>query len=247
VPISRTRFLAETGWREEELAGKRVLDVGCGAGRFAEIVLSFGAELVAVDYSLAVDACWENLGPRSTLDVVQGDIFHLPFRRGSFDFVYCLGVLQHTPDVRRAFLALPGQLKKGGRLTVDVYRKVLLNILWPKYWLRALSKHMPKETLFRCVQLMIRYLLPISLAIGRVPRVGRKLRYAIPVVNHEGVFPLSRVQIEEWALLDTFDMLAALHDHPQTADTLRVWFGEAGLQGIEVFQRGCFVGRGVRP
>ena len=118
VPLSRARLLRSTGWGPGELEGKRVLDVGCGAGRFAEVTLALGADVVALDYSSAVDACRDNLAPHPRLDVVQGDIYRLPFRPGVFDFVYCLGVLQHTPDVRKAFLCLPPQLRPGGHLTV---------------------------------------------------------------------------------------------------------------------------------
>ena len=51
--VSRERFLTATGWEPESLAGKTVLDAGCGAGRFAEIALSCGATVFAVDYSRA--------------------------------------------------------------------------------------------------------------------------------------------------------------------------------------------------
>src|SRR5512147_1581240 len=59
-PIARERFLLRTGYQPTDLEGKRVLDVGCGAGRYAEVALSSGARLVALDYSSAVDACWQN-------------------------------------------------------------------------------------------------------------------------------------------------------------------------------------------
>lgn len=99
--ITADRFWAQSGWRPEDLKGKRVLDVGCGAGRFAEIALAAGAQLVALDFSTAVDACLENHQRQlSHLDVVQGNIYHLPFKAGQFDFVYCFGVLQHTPMLR---------------------------------------------------------------------------------------------------------------------------------------------------
>src|SRR5262249_166019 len=58
LAVSRERFFDYSGWSEKELKGKWVLDVGCGAGRFAEVALSMGAKVVAVDYSSAVDACW---------------------------------------------------------------------------------------------------------------------------------------------------------------------------------------------
>jgi SAM-dependent methyltransferase len=246
LPLSRERFEFSTGVPQAELSGMIVLDAGCGAGRFAEVALNGGAELVAVDYSSAVDACWKNLGPSPRLNVVQADIYRLPFEAGTFDLAYCLGVLQHTPDVARAFRALVEQVRPGGKLAVDVYPRLLLNLLWPKYWLRPFTKRMSARKLMPLVRWMVDTLLPVSLVVGRVPVVGRRLRYAIPVANHEPDFPLSPEQVREWALLNTYDMLAPVHDHPQSAKTLATWFLSAGLSEIEVFRRGHLIGRGVR-
>jgi SAM-dependent methyltransferase len=243
-PISHRRFFQQSGWTASEMAGRRTLDVGCGAGRFAEVALATGARLVAVDYSGAVDACRANLGPNSRLDVIQADIYRLPFRRRSFEFAYCFGVLQHTPDVRSSFAALTGQLAPGGRLAVDLYPRILLNLLWPKYWLRPLTSRVSPERLFPLVTRMVDLLWPLSLALGRVPRVGRRLRHAVPVANYEGVLPLTPAQLKEWAVLDTFDMLAPAHDHPQTVETLRAWFEEHRLVDVAVDRSGLVVGRG---
>jgi SAM-dependent methyltransferase len=247
VPVSRTRFFAESNWRPEALKGALVLDAGCGAGRFAEVALDAGATLVALDYSQAVDACWSNFRFHPRLHLVQGDIYRLPFAPGTFEFVYSFGVLQHTPDVERAFQSLVPQLKPGGRIAVDLYPATPLNYFWPKYWLRPLTKRVAPERLYRIVQKMVPMLLPASLALGRVPRAGRKLRHVIPVVNYEGIFPLSPQQIREWAVLDTFDMLAPAHDRPQSARTLKQWFAAAALEDVEVHRPGLVVGRGRKP
>ena len=243
-PISRDRFFAQSAWHPAEMADRWTLDLGCGAGRFAEIALSTGARVVAVDYSDAVDACRENLSPNPRLDVVQADVYRLPFRRAQFHFVYSFGVLQHTPDVRAAFLALAEQLAPTGRIAVDLYPRIALNVLWPKYWLRPITRRLGPETLFSLVSQMVNLLWPLSLALGRVRGIGRRLRHALPVANYEGLLPLPPDQLKEWAVLDTFDMLAPAHDHPQTADALRRWFEEANLHGVEVFRRGLIVGRG---
>jgi SAM-dependent methyltransferase len=247
IPLSRNRLFESSGWTPSMLKGKRVLDVGCGAGRFAEIALDAGAFVVALDYSSAVDACWANHSSCPQLNVVQGDIYHLPFVSNSFEFVYCLGVLQHTPDVKKSFAALPEQLCPGGRLVVDVYPDLWLNMLWPKYWLRPIAKRIPKQLLFSIVELMVSCLLPISLAVGRIPKLGRKLRYAIPVCNYDRIFPLSKSQLREWAVLDTFDWFAPMYDQPQTLSTLRAWFERAGMEEVQVFRRGSYVGRGIKP
>jgi uncharacterized protein YbaR (Trm112 family)/2-polyprenyl-3-methyl-5-hydroxy-6-metoxy-1,4-benzoquinol methylase len=245
-PISRERFFRQSGWQPRDLDGRLTLDIGCGAGRFAEIALSTGARVVAVDYSTAVDACRANLGSSPRLDVIQADVYHLPFRPRAFEFVYCFGVLQHTPDVHAAFLALSDQVAAGGRLSVDAYPRLLANALWPKYWLRPLTRRVRAERLFAIVAAMVPLLWPISLALGRVPLVGRTLRHALPIANYDGILPLPPDRLREWAVLDTFDMLAPAHDHPITVATMRQWLERAGLVDTAAFRDGLVVGRGAR-
>lgn len=245
VPISRDRFFLQSGWDPADLAGRTVLDAGCGAGRFAEVALACGATVVAVDYSSAVDAAYDNLGENPRFHGLQADIMSLPLRQDSFDFVYCFGVLQHTADARAALLALPGPLRPGGRLAVDVYMKTGMEALWPKYWLRPLTKRMDRERLFDLVSKVGPPLLPVSSLVGKVPKIGRRLRYLIPVVNYEGVLPLNREQVRDWAILDTFDMLSPAFDRPQSPETLTRWMQEAGMTDVEVVRTGHLVGRGV--
>jgi 2-polyprenyl-3-methyl-5-hydroxy-6-metoxy-1,4-benzoquinol methylase len=245
-PISAERFWHATGWRPTELAGKRVLDVGCGAGRFAEVALEAGGHVVAVDYSTSVDACRKNLSTHPNLTIVQADIYALPFAPGSFDFVYSLGVLQHTPDVARAFAALPPMLAPGGRLCVDFYERSWKSALLPKYWLRPFTKRIEKPRLFAALQRWVPRLLPLSVALRKVPVIGGQLRRLVPVANYVGELPLDERQQLEWALLDTFDWLSPAYDNPQTATTVRGWLESAGLASIEVTKAGHLVGRGRR-
>jgi SAM-dependent methyltransferase len=245
--ISARRFWNATGWQPEDVAGKWVLDAGCGAGRFAEIALKAGAVVVALDYSSASDACYANLGPHPNLHVVQGDIYSLPFVRQFFPFVYSLGVLQHTPDVRKAFSALPPMVANGGRLCVDYYWRRLRTLLHTKYLFRPVTKHLPKEKLFKYLQSAVPVLLPISQKLGRTPRVGRLLQRLVPVADYTGIYPLNQRQLEEWALLDTFDMLSPRYDNPQTVATARGWLVEAGFTDVKVFHEGQLVGRGRKP
>jgi SAM-dependent methyltransferase len=246
-PISATRFWASTGWQGKDIAGQYVLDAGCGAGRFAEIALQEGAKVVALDYSSAVDACYANLGHYANLQVVQGDIYALPFPRSSFPYVYSLGVLQHTPDVGRALAALPAVVSPGGRLCVDFYGLGIGTLLHAKYAFRPITKHIPQQTLFRILQAAVPVMLPVSQVLGAIPAIGQFLKRMIPVANYTGVYPLSGQQLREWALLDTFDMLAPEYDRPQPAGRVRGWLEAAGLSGIEVFRAGHLVGRGSKP
>src|SRR4030095_11940889 len=89
----------------------------------------------------------------------------------SFDGVFCLGVLQHTPDVHRTFQELPKYLKPRGRLAVDVYRRFPWWKQWTitKYWVRPLTRRLKPQTLYRCVNAYVGFMWPISRIINRLP------------------------------------------------------------------------------
>lgn len=244
-PISAERFWKATGWTPQQIAGQWVLDAGCGAGRFAEIALRAGARVVALDYSNAIDACYENLGQHGNLHPIQGNIFALPFRKGAFPFVYSFGVLQSTPDVPAAFAALPPVVSEGGRLSVDFYEKNWRSVLLPKYWFRPITKRVPQQQLFGLLERWVPRLFPVSCALLRVPMIGRMLANFVPIVNYTGILPLTRQQQLEWSLLDTFDWYGPAYDSPQTARTLARWSREAGMQQIEVKKAGHLVARGI--
>ena len=244
--ISSNRFWKATKLKPDEIKGKWILDIGCGAGRFAEVALEAGANLVALDYSNAVDAAYSNLGHHPNLHLVQGDIYALPFIKDFFPIVYSLGVLQHTPDVAKSFAALPVHLEKGGLLIVDLYWKRLQTLLHPKYLLRPFTKRMSQIKLFNVLHKYIPRLLATSQALGKVPLFGRFLKRFIPVADYTGIYPLNSEQLKEWALLDTFDMLAPEYDNPQTIRTINNWFEKAGFTEIEIFHEGHLVGRGIK-
>jgi 2-polyprenyl-3-methyl-5-hydroxy-6-metoxy-1,4-benzoquinol methylase len=242
--ISRDRFLGQTRWEPKSLEGALVLDAGCGAGRFAEVALSLGAQVVAIDYSEAVDACWQNLRSHPNLHTLQADIYRLPFKQGSFDFIYSFGVLQHTPDPHQALLALPELLKPGARLAVDIYLRNWARLSHGKFWMRPITSRLPHATLFKAIERSVPFLLPISRVVARVPGMGILLRRFVPVANYEGIQPLNEQQLYEWAVLDTFDWLSPTFDKPQTPQTLLSWLLEAGLVDVEVAKVAHLVGRG---
>lgn len=232
---SRERFFGGTGWTPGELAGERVLDAGCGAGRFTEVLLEAGARVWAVDASSAVEACLANVGPHPGLTVIQADLLALPFRPGCFDRVFCYGVLQHTPDPRRSFLALVEQLRPGGSIAADVYRKLPYVDRWTsKYLWRPLTTRLPRGLLGRLVEWYVPKWLPVDTRLARVPKLGRFLVAAVPCWNYTGLLELSPEELEAWAVLDTFDALSPHYDKPQTLEAVEAWCREAGLADVDV-------------
>jgi 2-polyprenyl-3-methyl-5-hydroxy-6-metoxy-1,4-benzoquinol methylase/uncharacterized protein YbaR (Trm112 family) len=197
--ISADRFWKATGWKPADIDGQWILDVGCGAGRFAEVALNAGANLVALDYSSAVDACYANLKHHPNLHVVQGDIYALPFAPESFSFVYSLGVLQHTPDVARAVAALPPMVRPGGLLCTDYYWKSFRTVMHAKYAFRHLAKRVSQDKLFAFLKRNVPAMLAASQFLGSIPVLGKALKRLVPVADYTGIFPLTDQQLKDWA------------------------------------------------
>jgi hypothetical protein len=120
-------------------------------------------------------------------------------------------------------------------------------MLHAKYLWRPIAKRIPPTRLFGILERAVPVLLPISRTLGRIPVIGRFAKRVIPIADYTSVLPLSLQQLEEWALLDTFDMLAPKYDKPQTAATVRHWLDSAGLVDVEVVYAGHLVGRSRKP
>lgn len=116
-----------------------------------------------------------------------------------------------------------------------------------KYLIRPITKRMSQHKLFQLLERWVPRLLAVSKTLGRVPLIGPGLKRVVPVADYTGRYPLTDRQLQEWALLDTFDMLAPAYDNPQSASKVRQWFEQAGLVDIEVGHWGHLVGRGVKP
>jgi SAM-dependent methyltransferase len=183
-----------------------------------------------------VDANHAANGHRANVLIVQGDLYDMPFRPGSFDRLFCFGVLQHTPNVRRSFHSLAKMVRSSGALVVDVYRKPspLKRLLTTKYWVRPLTRRMPAGALYRITAAYVSFMWPIVRIIDRIPRYGAKIVSQLLVADYRGVFPLPEHLLREWAILDTFDMLSPAYDDPQTLQVVREWFSEAGFTDTEV-------------
>ena len=98
----------DSGWYR----GRRVLDAGCGHGRYLPAFAALGADVVGLDIGRGPELAGVPLD-NPHIDVVQGSVLAPPFREGSFDLVFSDGVIHHTPDAKAAYLALARLVKPG--------------------------------------------------------------------------------------------------------------------------------------
>ncbi len=167
----RDIFLEYTRTVPSDFRGKLVLDAGCGNGRYAKLTNEWGARLVAVDISSAVEIAAKNLAGRRDVDVVSADLFKLPFRDGLFDIGYSVGVLHHTPDAFGAFRAIQRVVKPGGIFSIFVHGQGNRVLYAMNTWLRSRTAKASYTTTWR----FSRVLTLVGRVLERIPFAGPML------------------------------------------------------------------------
>lgn len=228
---SRDSFVEKTGWSLEELRGKRILDVGCGMGRFAEVCADAGAEVHGIDLSAAIESAATNLKGRPGVFLYQADVMRLPFENNSFDLIYSIGVLHHTSSTRSAFSQLPKLLKDRGTIAIWVYSKRFMLCAGGEV-LRLVTPSLPTPVLLNASRIAR----PLYY-VHKLPLVGGITRAILPTSMHPD---------PEWRVLDTFDWYSPKYQWKHTFAEVKRWFRDAGLTDIETQQFPVSV-KGTKP
>lgn len=229
---SEERFYSETKWSKEDLQGNWILDVGCGNGRFVEVSSRNDCNVVGVDISSAIDAAGDLFKDRNNVHLVQASIYELPFEEGAFDKVYCIGVIQHTPDPEKSIKVLPKFVKKNGQLALTIYERKPWTLCYGKYLLRPLTKRMNKKVLLFLIKLLSPILFTLTEILFRIPVLNRVFKFIIPYANYVGFTGLTIKQRYEWAILDTFDMLSPAYDSPMNEKEVRQCLDQCNVKDV---------------
>jgi SAM-dependent methyltransferase len=241
--FSAERFHQITGWLPEELKDRLVLDAGCGAGRFAKVVADqYRARLCAFDLSAAVDACKRNLHSADSL-VCQASIYNLPFRERLFDYVYCIGVIQHTPSPRDSIRALCRLVKPGGRIGLWIYElnwKCFVGTAGFKYALRPLTSRLSKNAQVRFSEGLVKLWYPLVRRARRWGFPGKVIMRCLPVASaHVQSVNLTEEDFRNWVFLDTIDMYSPAYDKPQRFSTISRLLEDEGFVDIKRHPHGA--------
>src|SRR4051794_26307852 len=164
-----------------------------------------------------------------SVTLVRADLLRPPFARGAFDHIYSLGVLDHTPDPRAAFLSIARLLKPGGRIVIWVYpreRPVLERIIGVH---RAVSSRLPLDVLVGVSRLMA----PVGGLKRRLMASPNRLMARLGVALNVATIGVSMHPDPEVRVCDTLDWYAPRFLSRHTADEVAGWFADAGLVDIE--------------
>ena len=109
----RPHYSRIASWLRPDLKG-RVLELGCGPGRYVALLASLGHDVVGVDPF--PDPSWDIIRKYRSTDLRSG-VFaeNLPFEDASFDHVACLGAMLYFKDIKRSLSEMHRVTRPGGR------------------------------------------------------------------------------------------------------------------------------------
>lgn len=156
-------------------------------------MLGTGARVISFDYSVAADVT-NNSFAKNGATVSQASV-SMPFQPESFDRVFCYGVIQHTPDVKKSFFNLVSMVKPGGYIAVDVY-DAWKWIFHSRYRVRWFTKHMNQEKLLD----WCRKIVPAYMKV--MPPLHPYNQIFFPVKDYRGARPgFAEEQLVEYSIM----------------------------------------------
>lgn len=170
-------FVKRTGFNVKGSENRLVLDVGCGIGRLIRSLAKYGVECVGVELSIGVDSAYSESSSGGRIHFIQGDIADLPMKSRIFDYVYCKGVLQYTPDAKEIFGRLHRLSKTGGVVSITMYPKLPPLFDFVNRQLRKLCLTLPPKIIYH-LSFLLTPLFPIAWWLSGFPsrNIGKSER-----------------------------------------------------------------------
>lgn len=239
-PLTKNRLLESSNWRFNEIKDKLIIELGSGAGRFTEIFRSAKSFLISVEMSDAVFINAKNNNSNKII-FIKSSLNDLKFLNSLFDYVFCYGVAQHTPNILTTYKSLYNFGKKKSKISIDHYLK--LNYPTKKDLWRPITKRINPELLLKIIKLYIPAYFTLDTYIRtKLPFFLSKLLQCvlpIPCYNYTNVknIPQNKKKLIEWAIMDTFDALGAKYDKPLFPHELKRIAKLIGLKNFKIKTR----------
>lgn len=217
--------------REQDLWDKRLLDVGCGSGRFTKQAALAGAQVVfGTDVGESVVAAYELTKDLPNACIVQADVYHMPFRHYA-DLTFSIGVLHHLPQPEEGFKQLSATVTPGGQLLIWVYnRRNNFRAVYIFETIRKLTRHIPSTILYPLCYIPATAVHVVNQFTHMFKDLGfAKVAMALPF-SYYANFPFNM------KLNDAFDVFATHKSNYYYIEEIERWFKRAELANVRAHE-----------
>lgn len=212
-------------------------DIGCGSGRWAQVVAPRVGHLVLIDASPeALEVAKSNLRGVPNASFLNASVGALPLGDASLDFAYSLGVLHHVPDTAAAVAAVATKLKKGAPFLVYLYyafdnRGLAYRALWRiSDGIRRVVSHLPYSMRYLVSQAIATFVYwPLARMALLMERLGK-----LPTG-----WPLAYYRDKPFYVLrtDSLDRFGTRLEQRFSRDEIRSMLADAGFVNIRFSDR----------
>lgn len=217
--------------KEDFFDGKIVLDAGSGVGRHTYWASKFGAkEVIGIDLSEAVYASYKNTKDLKNVTIIQADIYNLPFKQETFDYIFSIGVLHHLPNPEAGFQSLVPFLKKDGTYSIWVYGR--RNNFFHVYFnesIRSVTRRIPFGILHKLCYIPA---LGVQLCnciyrLLSASRITTPIARLIPFKVYAQFPFITKVN-------DSFDVFATPKSTYWKKEKIEQWYNKAGMKNYSI-------------
>ena len=224
---------------------KTILDLGCGMGSDMPRFAKTNTMVVGVDIADSLEVASERFKGQTNVELIQADIYNLPFKNDSFDLIYCLGVLHHLPNIKQAFKKMVDLTKKNGAVLVYLYedfsdRGVLLRLLLCLVNIvRFATRHMNARILYICCLLFSPFIWIIfCLPVFLLKKVG--------FTGLSRMLPFRHTLNLNCVVSDLYDRFSPPIENRYSEQQVTSLFKEFNLSRIHTFKYRGWVAIGVK-
>ncbi|MDE2295863.1 MAG: bifunctional 2-polyprenyl-6-hydroxyphenol methylase/3-demethylubiquinol 3-O-methyltransferase UbiG [Gammaproteobacteria bacterium] len=167
------------------LAGKTIVDVGCGGGILCEAMVRAGGHVLGIDLAPSVIEVARAHAAGSGLEIDYRSITAEALsaeRPGGFDLVTCMEMLEHVPDPASTLAALAALVRPGGDVVVST-----LNRTWVSFLVAIIGAEYLARALPRGTHDYLKFIRPSELA-----RWGRTAGLVLRDLTGVGYDPITR-------------------------------------------------------
>lgn len=210
------------------------LDVGCGSGADLIYMSQKGLKMIGIDVTDSVAVALNNTRGFKNIEVIQANIYNMPFNEETFDLVYSFGVLHHLSDPEKIFKKIVGLVKNNGTVLIYVYEKFTHRSMLERggLWLTGLIRMITSRLSPKTLHAICIILSPFIVVLFSLPaKLLSKFRFTNMISLR---IPFRHTNRIDCIIADLYDRFSPPIENRYTSEEIKEWFEKANLYDINI-------------